>query len=374
VKAGDGTLHFVVAQPFATGRIEDTRESVRLTESAGEVRLENGRVAAILTTGGSLRSLIHEATGREALAGAANRFVLYDDRPTQYEAWDIDPFALETGREAGGAKRRDVVSKGPLRAEARFEHAIGAGSRIVQTVRLDAGCDHLEFDTVIDWHERRTLLKAIFPLAIKAPRATYETMCGAVERPTHASTDADLAQFEVPGHRWADLSDPGFGVSLLTDSRYGYATFDNVMSLSLLRGTMSPDANADLGSHHFRYALFPHAGDWRDGGTVAQALRFNRPLLWNGAPAQILERPLVSSDATNVVIDTLKPAEDGKGWVVRLYESHGTTTAAKLSFGVPVRSIHRSNTLEDRGDAVLTTDGTCKLALRPFQIVTLRVG
>jgi alpha-mannosidase len=372
-KGADGNLHHVIAAPFSAGRVEDTKEIVRLIESGGEIRLENGRISAALAKDGSLRSLVHHAIGREVLADAANRFALFDDRPTQYEAWDIDPFALETGRATSGADRHTIVSNGPLRAEVRFEHRIGAKSRLVQTIRLDAATDHLEFDTEIDWRERRTLLKAIFPLAVKAPRATYETMCGAVERPTHASTDADLAQFEVPGHRWADLSEPDFGVSLLTDSRYGYATFDNVMSLSLLRGTMSPDATADLGKHSFRYALYPHAADWRRGGTVAQALRFNRPLLWAAAPAAILERPLASAEPAHVVIDTIKPAEDGNGWVVRLYESHGSATNAKLGFGVPVKAVHRSNTLEDRLVPEAVKNGACELELRPFQIVTLRV-
>ena len=214
----------------------------------------------------------------------------------------------------------------------------------------------------------------MFPLAAKSPRATYETMFGAVERPTHASTDADLAQYEVPGHRWADLSEPGFGVSLLNDSRYGYATFDNVMSLSLLRGTASPDPHGDIGVHRFRYALFPHAGDWREGGTVGEAARFNRPLLWsNGAPPDVLAKPLMSAEPANVVIDTIKPAEDGKGWIVRLYESHGTSTTAQLTFGVSVRAVHLSNTLEDSGDALQVDGDSCRLLLRPFQIATLRV-
>jgi alpha-mannosidase len=179
----------------------------------------------------------------------------------------------------------------------------------------------------------------------------------------------------VPGHRWADLSEPGFGVSLLNDSRYGYATFDNVMSLSLLRGTASPDPQGDIGVHRFAYALYPHAGDWRDGGTVGEAARFNRPLLWSkGAPSQILAEPLVSAEPANVVIDTIKPAEDGKGWMVRLYESHGASTAARLAFGVPMRHVHLSNTLEDPGDALPVDGNACRLTLHPFQIATLRVN
>jgi len=245
----------------------------------------------------------------------------------------------------------------------------------VQTIRLDAGSKHLTFDAEIDWHERRTLLKVMFALNCKSPRATYETMFGAVERPTHANTDADLAQYEVPAHRWADLSEPGFGVSLLNDSRYGHSVFGNVMSLSLLRGTMSPDATADIGVHRLRYALYPHAGDWRDAQTVGEAHCFNRPLVWaSGAASDILRRPLVSIEPANVIIDTLKPAEDGKGFIVRLYESTGSATKARLAFGIPVRNVHLSNTMEDRLAPLAVADNACQFDVRPFQIVTLRVA
>ncbi len=374
-QAPDGALHYVVAAPFTAGRAEISKESVRVTEGeAGELRLENGRLTATLTPGGGLRSLFHHATGREALAGDGNRIVLFDDRPTEYEAWDIDPFALETGREAQPAEQCSVLARGPLRAEVQFVRKLGKQSRMTQTIRLDAALDRLEFDTEIDWQERRTLAKAAFPLAARSMRASYETMFGAVERPTHANTDADLAQFEVPGHRWADLSEPGFGVSLLSDARYGYSTFGNMMALSLVRGTASPDPQADIGMHRFRYALFPHAGDWRQAGTVGEAARFSRALLWTmGAPPAILAQPLVAAAPANVVVDTIKPAEDGNGWIVRLYESGGGSAAARLTFGVPVRSVHRSNTLEDKLEPLRLEAGACTLALRPFQIATLRI-
>ncbi len=370
----DGKLYRIVAAPFSIGRIETPTETVSLREEDGTIILENSKLTAVLATGGSLASLVHRATGRRALAGPGNRLVLFDDRPTEYEAWDIDPFALETGREAAPAHAFEIVARGPVRAEIRFERKLGKKSSLSQWVRLDAGSDVLEFETEIEWHERRTLLKAAFPLAVKAPRATYETMYGAVDRPTHANTDADLAQFEVPAHRWADLSEPDFGVSLLNDSRYGYATFDGTMSLSLLRGTESPDRTADIGTHRLRYALYPHGGDWRQAGTVRQAGQFNAPFHWIPTfDADILQRPLVSTDAPNVVIDTVKPAEDGKGWVMRLYESHGSAATARLTFGVPVRDIHRSNTLEDRFEALALEAGGCVLSLHPFQIATLRI-
>jgi alpha-mannosidase len=241
-------------------------------------------------------------------------------------------------------------------------------------VRLDAGAVSLVFDTQIDWHERRTMAKVAFPFSIIAPRAAYETLYGAVERPTHANTDADLAQYEVPAHRWADLSEPGFGVSLLNDCRYGYATFGSTMSLTLQRGTQYPDATADIGTHHLRYALYPHAGGWREANTVAEALRFNRPMFWTTGTAPILAAPLVTAEPANVIIDTIKPAEDGKGFVIRLYESSGAATQAKLGFGVKVAKLRMSNTLEDDGAMVPLNGNTATLALRPFQIATLRVN
>lgn len=370
-----GETAFIEARPFCAGRVATPDDSVQVEEDRnGSIVLQNGALRAVLSADGHLQSLVHRDTGREALDGAANRFVLFDDRPTEYEAWDIDPFALETGREAASAKGGRIVAHGPLRAEVKFERELGKRSRLVQIVRLDAASKYLEFDTEIEWQERRTLAKVVFPIACRSSHATYETMFGAVERPTHANTDADLAKFEVPGHRWADLSEPAFGVSLLTDSRYGYATFGNVMSLSLLRGTMSPDAGADIGVHRLRYALYPHGGDWRAGGTVGTAACFNRPFVWpQGKPGEILSRPLVAASASNIVIDTIKPAEDGNGFVVRLYESCGSAAKARLTFGIAVRSIHRSNTLEDPLEKIASARDGCDIVLRPFQILTLRI-
>jgi len=370
-----GELQFVIAQPFCAGEIATSGERVTLsTDAEGRYGLDNGRLSATFTAGGALRSLVHQATGREAMAGDGNRIVVFDDRPTEYEAWDIDPFALETARDAPGAHTTEVVSSGPLRAEIRFERRLGTASRMVQTVRLDAGADRLEFSTLIDWRERRTLVKAVFPIACSSTKATYETMFGAVARPTHANTDADLAQFEVPGHRWADLSEHGFGVSLLSDSRYGFSTFGNQMALSLVRGTTSPDPLADVGEHRFSYALFPHAGDWRTAGTVGEAARFNRPLLWApGPPAAILRTPLAVASPARVVIDTIKPAEDGDSWLVRLYESCGGHVTAEISFGVPVTAAWLSNTLEDKVMPLALENGALALPLHPFQIATLRL-
>jgi len=374
-QAPDGTVCAIAAEPFSVGQVVAQAETVHAIGAAdGTIRLENGRLTAVLTPDGGLRSLVHHASGREALSGPGNRIVLFDDRPIEYEAWDIDPFALETAREAEAASSGTILSSGSLRAEVSFERPLGKASRMTQTVRLDAGSDRLEFHTVIDWRDRRTLVKAVFPIAARAANATYETMFGAVERPTHANTDADLARYEVPGHRWADLSEPGFGVSLLSDARYGFSTFEDKMAISLVRGPMSPDRTADIGEHRFAYALYPHAGDWREANTTGVAACFNRPVLWTaGTPAPVLEQPLATVSSKQVVIDTLKPAEDGDGWVVRLYESAGGRCDSRLSFGVPVREAWLSNTMEDELSPLAVENGVVALSLRGFQIATIRL-
>jgi alpha-mannosidase len=375
VAAPTGELCAIAAPPYAAGEVVTLDETVQATAQAdGWISLHNGRLTAVLSPDGSLWSLRHHASGREALSGPANRIVLFDDTPIAFEAWDIDPFALETAREAQVATGGEIVASGPLRAEVRFERPLGKASRMTQIVRLDAASDLLEFHTVIDWRDRRTLVKAVFPIAARAMQATYETLYGAVQRPTHANTDADLAQYEVPGHRWADLSEPGFGVSLLTDSRYGFSTFGDQMAVSLVRGPLSPDATADLGEHHFAYALYAHAGDWRDADTTGRAARFNRPVLWTrGAPNPVLGQSLVASSAPGVVIDTIKPAEDGDGWMVRLYESTGGRCDVRLTFGAAVSEAWFSNTLEDRVHRLTIDGGGLALSLRAFQIATLRL-
>ena len=370
-----GELACIAAPAFAAGLVVRCDDETRLTELGEEgFRLENRALTATVSRAGDLVSLVHRATGREALAGGGGRILLFDDRPTNYEAWDIDPFALETAREAPSAHRCEVTADGGLRAEIAFERRLGAASVLRQQIRLDAAAEHVEFATEIDWRDRRTLVKAVFETSCHARFATYETMFGAVERPTHANTDADLAQFEVPGHRWADLGEPGFGVSLLSDARYGFSAFGPVIGLSLIRGSLSPDPRADLGLHRLRYAVLPHTGDWRASQTVARAALFNRPPAWTrGAIPPLMETPLVDANPAEVVIDTIKPAEDGEGWIVRLYESAGGRASARLAFAAPVREAFLSNTLEDRLEPLVVNDGVLALDLRGFQILSIRI-
>lgn len=366
----DGKLRFVRAEPLAPARDDTPTVPVGLRQTHDRLLLENDRLRAEFDRGGRLLSLIEKTTGREALAGPANLFELYDDRPTNYDAWDVDPFHLETRRHCPPAEGGRIARHDPLRAEIAFTHHLGKRSRFEVVARLDAHSPRLEFHLAGDWQESKTMLKVAFPVNVLAMNATYEMQFGHVERPTHYNTPYDLARFEVPLHKWFDLSEHGFGVAVLSDCKYGGSTLGNVMRLSLLRSPTSPDPRCDRGPHAFAYALMPHAHGWREAGVVAEAYRFNSPMPFGKPP---MTRSLARSDDPNLVIDTIKKAEDSEAVVLRMYECHGARGTARVRLGFPVRSATFCNVLEDDLGPATLHDGELELPYRPHQIIGVKL-
>ncbi len=262
-----------------------------------------------------------------------------------------------------------MLSPGPLRAEVAFTRRIGERSSLRQVVRLDADAKRVEVHTEADWHEEHALLKVCFPLAVRAANATYEMPFGFAERPTHFSTSFDRARYEVPGHRFADLSEHGFGAAILTDSKYGYSCLGNELRVSLLRAPKSPDPDADMGRHVFAYALYPHAGGWREGGVLAEAIRFNAPLRWTEG----IGTSFALTTDPNVVLDTIKRGERSDDLVLRLYETHGARGTARVRLRDAPRRARVANALEEPL-AEITIDGhELVLPYLPHQVVTVLV-
>jgi alpha-mannosidase len=355
------------AAPFAPARVVEPDDAVH----CDGLTLENAHLRAELSPDGSVKSVVEKASGRETLAAPGNRLELYDDLPVAFDAWDIDPYTLHTRRDAPAAESHDTVTATPLRVEVAFERSLGEASRLRQLVRLDAGSRRLEFHTTVDWHESHTLLKVCFPLAVRSQNATYETAFGYAERPTHYSTAADRARYEVPGHRFADLSEHGFGAALLTDSKYGYSCHGGNLRVSLLRSSKSPDPEADMGRHEFSYALMPHAGGWREAGVLQEAVVFNAPLRWATLTAQ---DSLARVDAGELVLDTIKRAEDSDAIVLRLFEPHGGRGVARIRLSSPFSAARRASILEDDGAPLDVDGGTIVIPYRPREIVTVKVS
>jgi alpha-mannosidase len=371
--------------PFPREELDDDLRTVRapaygfgeFVERVDEVRrdgltLANRHLTATLDEQGRVVSLVCD--GREALAGPANVLELSSDRPIAYDAWEIEPYTDDTRRALPGAHTHRVVTESAERVELAFEHRIGERSALQQIVRLDAGSRRLEFRSRIDWRERHALLQVAFPLAVRSPRATYEMQFGVAERPTHANTQADAAQFEVPAHRFGDLSEHGFGVALLTPDTHGMSCHGSTMRLSLLRAPTDPDPEADQGEHEIRHALLPHRGSWQDAGVVAQARAFAEPLVIGargvgargaGAFAEV--------DDPALVLDSVKRAEDSDALILRLYEAHGGRGTTRLRLGVPFSRACLTDLLEGDGEELPSLDGTIEVAYRPWELITIAV-
>ena len=245
-------------------------------------------------------------------------------------------------------------------------------------IRLTAGSGRVDFDTEVDWHETNRLLKVAFPVSVRSPRATYEIQFGHVERPTHANTSWDVARFEVCAHKWADLSEPGYGVALLNDCKYGYDIRGNVIRLSLLRAPTWPDPVADRGRHRFTYRLLPHAGDLREAGVIDAGYDLNVPLRARPAPAGTgaLGRSgsWLAVDAPNAVIETVKQADDHSGaLVVRLYEAWGRRGPVTVEAPWPVARAGVTDLLEREVAEASPRGRSVTVELTPFQLITLKL-
>ena len=215
--------------------------------SVSETRLENAHLCATIGADGTVSSLIHKATGREALSGRGNQLWVYPaDKPRDWDAWDIEEDYAKTGIELNRPESIKVVEDTPARAAIRIVRRFRA-STVTQTYSLDANGVRLDIATEIDWRDRHCLLRTQTPVAVRTTHATFEHANGVVQRTTHNNTSWDQAQFEVPGHRFLDMSEPGFGVALLNDAKYGHSAKGNVLGLSLVRSPVYPRSSGRRG-------------------------------------------------------------------------------------------------------------------------------
>ena len=358
----------------------------RLVEGKAEVkntglrvsprRLENNFLRVKLDKQGALTSVYDKTEEREIIPAGeqANVLQLFEDLPHGDDAWDIDPNFEDVMWEPGPAQAA-VAEQGPLRASVRFVRKTER-SVITQEVTMHANAPRVDFVTHVDWREKRVLLKAAFPVDVRSSRASYEIQFAAIERATHHNTDFDRARFEVPAHKWADLSEGDYGVCLLNDCKYGYDIKGNVTRMSLLRSPVDPDPTADECEHQFTYSLYPHAWTWRNG-TVQQAYQLNERVLALAAPGR--KGPLsptgcfAAVDADNVVIDTVKKCEDSKALIVRLYEAYGQRGEVAVTFWRKPRSVFECDLMEENNTPLNIDANTVRLYVKPFEIRSLKV-
>lgn len=339
--------------------------------------LENNFLRVEFNPAGDIIRIYDKVAKRDVLPPdtIANQFQAFEDRPLNWDAWDIDIFYDDKLFLAEPAERITVVEVGPLRATLEIKRRI-LNSTYVQRISLTHNSPRLDLSTEIDWRERHILLKTAFPVDLLAPTATYEVQWGYVERPTHRSTSWDWARFETVAQKWVDLSEDDFGVALINDCKYGHDIHDNVIRLSLLRAPTLPDPEADQGHHQFSYGLLVHghAAGSRFAEVIEQAYGFNDPLIAVMGTQSAEAKPLVAVTVNgHAVIETIKQAEDGNGIIVRLYEASRRRETAILKVPWPLKSATITNLLEDDQQSLDIQNNEVRIDLTPFQIVTVRL-
>lgn len=359
---------------------------------------------------GDLASVFDKIHQREVLAGAGNQLQAFQDGGQYWDAWNIDPAyeqhplpgpRLEAIRWVYDGAIREAIPTGIAQA-VEVVRSLGQ-STFRQRYELPAGSSLLQIHTSVDWQERHVLVKAAFPLNLRADFLTCEIPGGTIRRPTQPTTPVEAAQWEVPALRWADVTNStnsdasdgsNYGVSLISNGKHGYDGRPSQIRLTLLRGATWPDPAADLGHHEFTYALYIHAGDWQTAGTVQRGYEQNQPLrvcvvdpaTASSSPALPPRGSLLHLDAGSAIVSAFKPAEDGSGdWILRCYESQGkageirflegkAADSAEGAIAQVVRAVS-ANLLEDtrEEDTCDTRDTRGAIALNPWQILTLRL-
>jgi len=421
--------------------------SVTVKETHSDVFLLENSQFSITITSGVITSLYDKSADREIIpsGAAANQLVIFDDKPLNWQAWDVEIYHLSSRQVLKPGKTTITVETDTL-CSVTTETKISEKSSILTTVSLRAPSSNsttksqpilpIEITADVTWHEDKKFLKVEFPVDIRNTSASYETQYGIIQRPTHYNTTWDHAKFEVVCHKWADLSEAGYGVSILNDCKYGFATQGNVMRLSLLRSPKAPDEFADMGRHVFRYAILPHQGSL-DARTVRAARELNNPLSMAGSSSSDnngLETEKVKGEADRalfpytkltsylclhpdisriaplmasirmsedsnpaIILDTVKRGEDdedvsrgelpvrkGKSVIVRLYDSLGGRCRGKVELGElansvmgkgskGIRKVEKCNILEDDGEEVEVKDGGFEVELGPFEVGTWRI-
>jgi len=374
IQPADGTVWAEVPVPACgwTAIRPAAPAEVPNTLLASEQLLENELLRVEFNDRGEITRILDKEAGRELAAGVCNSLRMYKDVPTNWDAWDLDSMYECTPVALDDPACIEVVEAGPLFARLRVTRKLH-DSTMTQEITLRHGSRRIDFHTVIDWQERHKLLKVNFPVNVHAHEALHEIQFGHISRPNHKSRPFDADRFEVSAHKWTALVEGNRGCAVLNDCKYGVNVLGNSINLTLLKSAMAPDMHADRGRQEFTYAFYAWNGCLAESDLVRQGYDLNCPP--TTVPGASETTSLFQVDAPNVVIETVKPAEDGSGdVVVRLYEAVRTATACTLTTALPVTGAVETNMLEEPQSELEVEHGRIAIQLRPFEVKTLRLS
>jgi len=369
----------VVRLVNGTAKSPEGESDVAAKQDANSISLESDILRVTVDKqNGCITSLYDKKAGFETLAKGAcgDQLQFFKDNPKDYDAWNIDPGTLDVAPmtiDHADSVELLKTAEPSIRVVRHWQN-----SKFVQTFSLAADNSSVVVDNDIDWHESHILLKAAFPVSATGPFATYDIPYGTIDRPTTRNNSWEKAQFEVPAQYWADLGNGQHGLSVINESKYGYDAVGNLLRLTLLRSPKWPDPDADMERHHFHFALYPHAGTWKDAGTVRRGFEYNYPLTAVVSAVHPGALPATHSFASagpdDVVLTAVKKAEDAKGLIFRAYEWAGKDTTAEFRVPPGATGATVTNMMEKpEGDPLSVSGGVVKVPIHPYEILTVRV-
>lgn len=387
-KTADGLYLFYAAgvpgKGYKTYTVrEDTDQAAESAAASGFMEIsvsvmENDFFLVEYNEKGQFARIYDKKAGREVLrpGQAGNVIVSYEDRPHNFDAWDVNNYYREKSWEIDQVSSMEVVENGAVRACVKVERPY-LDSLVTQYIYLYHDIPRIDIKNVVDWKEHQIFVKDYFPIDVHSNEAVFDIQYGNVRRDTHDNTSWDFARFEVCHHKWLDVSEDGYGVSVLNDCKYGVSVRGGVIGMSMLKSAVYPNPDADKEIHEFLYSIYPHQGDWRTAGTVKQAYQINNPLtaVWkeneSGSLPQIYS--VVSSDRDNAVVEVVKKAEDSEDTIIRIYECYNRRTPVELTFGKEVKAAVECSMMEEGAEPVEFAGKKVIFELKPYEIKTLKV-
>jgi len=377
IKAG-GKWHKATLPALSRVSLEEC--TVSDADTPGEIlvstrSLENELLRVEFSGDGMITSIYDKQVQRQVLADGAfgNRLSLYAESG---DAWD---FAIDFDQVPPAhpiLKTCEPLRDGP-QGMLRCVYETPGGSMITQDVVLLSGSRRIDFRTCVDWRESSTMLRTSFATDIRANDVVCDIQFGTLHRPITSNTTWDAAKHEIAAHKWVDLSEPGYGVALLNDCKYGYRVKGGILDLNLLRSPHFPDPVADQAEHEFTYSLLPHMGDHVAGEVMRAGYDLNIPirLVQGQAKGMSIERQpsWMTVDTSSIIVETIKQGQDGSSMIVRLYESSGTRTPAALTFSLEVAAAELVDLMEQNGELLTVKDNSLTLVFKPFEILTLKI-
>ena len=375
-KTKEGSIAFVKNLPskgWQSFTAAEVKEQIPFTLN-GTYELETPFYKVKLDGQGMFTSIFDKENEREVIQEGerANLMRMYEDKPIYFDNWDIDIFYTEKYWDVDEVERMEWTELGTVRAVLEIERK-ASNSTIRQKIIFYGESRRIDFVTYVDWKEHQTLLKVHFPVAVHTDEASFDVQFGSLTRKTHQNTSWDVARFESCGQKWMDLSEGHYGVSLLNDCKYGHSVKDSNMALTLIKSGTEPNPTTDQEEHEFTYAIYPHKEGWRGAGTVDEAYKLNQPLTAEMGTEEGKRYSYASVADSNVVLETIKKAENGEGTVLRMYESENSYTRTKLTINAEFEKACICNLLEEVQSEATVEGNVIDLVLKPYEVVTVLI-